>query len=162
MEASYWLLKTFRTWPKDTWRCGSAFITCLQTNQPYPSTEAWDLALHSGHLQPYATFSPPPTPLCILNFEFRSSFLSNLVLLRSMRRLQVTASVVPSSPILVTLMKEALSSSETSVLTIATWHNIPEDTILLNILNQGNKPNPVVRERSSLTWHYEKITLVTC
>jgi hypothetical protein len=37
------------------------------------------------------------------------------VFLRSMRRLLVTASVVPSSPILVTLMKEALSSSETSV-----------------------------------------------
>jgi hypothetical protein len=31
-----------------------------------------------------------------------------------------TASVVPNSPILVTLMKEALSSSETSVLTRAT------------------------------------------
>jgi hypothetical protein len=39
---------------------------------------------------------------------------------RSVRRLLVTASVVSSSPILVTLMKEALSSSETSVLTRAT------------------------------------------
>jgi hypothetical protein len=41
-------------------------------------------------------------------------------LLRSVRRLLVTANVVPNSPILVTLMKEALGSSETSVLTRAT------------------------------------------
>jgi hypothetical protein len=38
-------------------------------------------------------------------------------LLRSVRRLVVAACVVPSSPILVTLMKDAPGSSETSVLT---------------------------------------------
>jgi hypothetical protein len=41
------------------------------------------------------------------------------------RWLLVAASVVPSSPILVTLMKEALGSSETSGLIRAAQRNIP-------------------------------------
>jgi hypothetical protein len=50
-----------------------------------------------------------------------------LVFLLSVLRLVVTDNVVPSSPILVTLMMEAIRSSETR----ATLRNVPEDGILL-------------------------------
>jgi hypothetical protein len=55
---------------------------------------------------------------------------STLVFLRNVRRLLAIVIVVPSSPILVTLMTEPLLSSEKSGLTSATWHNIALDDIV--------------------------------
>jgi hypothetical protein len=70
---------------------------------------------------------------------------SAVTILRSVLQLLVTANVVPSSQILVTLMMEKICFFETSVLTRATRHNISEDGILhcfrRENLKSYNEPN---------------------
>jgi hypothetical protein len=48
---------------------------------------------------------------------------------------KLAANVVPSSPILLTLVMEAMRSFETSVLTAATRRHIPDDGSLLLLHN---------------------------
>jgi hypothetical protein len=59
-------------------------------------------------------------------------------------QLLVTANVVPSLPILVTLMMEALLPSETSALKTAIRRNIPEDDILHSHRGENLKPYIVI------------------
>jgi hypothetical protein len=93
-------------------------------------TPRWVMA-RQGSIYPYLCRSSNVlllyTPLTSVTFQRNSG---SKTFIRSIHRLLVTADVVPSSPILFTLMMKAIRSSQTSVLTRATLCNTPEDGIL--------------------------------
>jgi hypothetical protein len=80
----------------------------------------------------------------IICWRMPSSGMLCHVALHSMRKLLVTANFVPSSPILITLMKEVLHPSKTLVLTRATWCNVPEDGILHSHRRENLKSYTVI------------------
>jgi hypothetical protein len=88
------------------------------------------------------------------------------VFFRSVHRLLLTANIVPRLTILVTLMMEAIRSSEKTVLSMVTRRNVPEDRIHLRHVCGCETWSLILREKLRLgvfedgaegnTWAEEK------
>jgi hypothetical protein len=64
--------------------------------------------------------------VALVRTDVSEEYTASIVFLRSVLRLLVTSNVLPSSLIISTLMKEAICSTQTSILTSPTRHHIPE------------------------------------
>jgi hypothetical protein len=87
----------------------------------YPIDFHWWFHYCLDHTEIFFTLFKTGYNLC-----WRTRNVSSCIMLQ----LLVTANVVPRRTILVTLMVDVIDSSKTSVIRRATWHNIPEDSIL--------------------------------
>jgi hypothetical protein len=68
--------------------------------------------------------------MAIVRSDVSGESIASVISVTRIGELGTMLAVVPNSPILVTLMMEAIRSSDTSNLTRATRHNISEDGIL--------------------------------
>jgi hypothetical protein len=127
-------LRTLNTHVKQNTCVTRLFLFCIRTSYFYSSLDVEEYRIASSGMLHCVALIRTDVSEELSAFSIRVTKIgelgTTLAVTIKLRRLLVTASVVPSSPILVTLMKEALSCSETSVLTRATRRNIPEDAIL--------------------------------